>query len=516
MRNTGHRASRSERSERGRRGQAETIGVVLLLGLVVASTTLVVAYGSTAIGDVQSQSQAERAGHSMTLFDANAATVALGDSTVRSVDFAGYEGDYSVDPTEGYITITHANYTSDGGDTNAVDDGSGDNDHILYESSLGTTTYRDGETTIAYQGGGVWRRGATGGSTMLSPPEFHYRGATLTLPVIRVTSGSSGSGAQTAVITRDTSGTSVFPDKTEDYPDGDLFQNPTEEGEIHVTIQSKYYQAWGDFFENRTEGEVRYDDAAETVTVELVTTGNKGVFVMPGEGGSISIRGLLGGHSLQEFGITTRPDDTDSADFSNLKWSVYAEDGDQQLEMHLRRTGGGKTCSDPVTASLTIYYSEDGGDNYHGWYADDAYTGSCDANDNVQLESEFSDDDDDDSRYDDVEPNDPELEYTSLSKSQLVHFNPNGNLVTSPTFDEHSGSVGWEPKSYTAGETETVDRLVAHYFGIMGPTIELTVDDKNSDTVNEAASGGIVEYEGSNKYITFLHVTENGIEVRFE
>ena len=129
----------------------------------------------------------------------------------------------------------------------------------------------------------------------------------------------------------------------------------------------------------------------------------------------------------------------------------------------------------------------------------------------------FSDDGDADGDFDEDDgADDPDLTYQSLSKSDLSHFNPNGELVnssSSPTFDEHSDKVDWESKSYAAEDTEAVDRLLNHYFGLMGPDIELTVDDKNSNTVSEGASTGTVDYDGSGKYVTYLHVSENGITV---
>lgn len=85
--------------------------------------------------------------------------------------------------------------------------------------------------------------------------------------------------------------------------------------------------------------------------------------------------------------------------------------------------------------------------------------------------------------------------------------------MNSPTFDEHEDTVEWEPKTYTSGDTETSGRLLNHYFGLISPDFDLTVDDKNSNTVSEDASTGTIEYQGSDQYVTFLHITENGIEI---
>ncbi len=62
----------------------------------------------------------------------------------------------------------------------------------VFNESMGEVAYHGSdETRLAYQGGGVWRANGDGTSVMVSPPEFHYRDATLTLPLVTV----SGSGA---------------------------------------------------------------------------------------------------------------------------------------------------------------------------------------------------------------------------------------------------------------------------------------------------------------------------------
>lgn len=54
------------------------------------------------------------------------------------------------------------------------------------------------------------------------------------------------------------------------YPDGTAERtNPLEDGKVEVEIQSEYYQGWYEFFDARTEGTVEIDHESRTVTVEL-------------------------------------------------------------------------------------------------------------------------------------------------------------------------------------------------------------------------------------------------------
>ena len=59
------------------------------------------------------------------------------------------------------------------------------------DTALGSVVSESGDSEIAYQSGGVWRRSGDD-SRMVSPPEFHYRGRTLTLPVIAVNGDGAG------------------------------------------------------------------------------------------------------------------------------------------------------------------------------------------------------------------------------------------------------------------------------------------------------------------------------------
>ncbi|WP_224332165.1 DUF7289 family protein [Haloprofundus halobius] len=486
------REGRLARETGGRdRGQSELIGVVLLFGLVVAGTAAVVALGGVAIDDAKGQSEFDRAEQVMTLLDSKVATVALGDSSVKTVSLGRSNGLYRVDESSGTLRIVHRNY-----------DGAGST-KTLYDQPLGAVVYRADGGTIAYQGGGVWSAHDDGGATMVSPPEFHYRDGTLTLPVVRTTGAadtSTSGGLSSARITGVSRGEAVYPDPSATYDEnGQEYRNPVENGRVVVEVQSDYYRAWAGFFRSRTEGEVDEYDSNQTATVALVTLGTNGDFQMPAERDGVNVRGMAE-HTLDEFDITLRPDDTDSANFNNLQWSLAAEEGRQQFEVHLRK-GGGSGCD--IDVSSTVYYSDDGGDTYHGWYADDAFTTHCedidgDGDDEVVLDANLVDDE-------------TMLSYESLSQSQLLHFKPD-TLEGTATFDEH----GVDDGTYEPGDELPLSTLLEHYFSLLAPSFELTVHDKNSNTISESASSGRVVYEGDDNYVTYLQVSESEVVVELD
>ncbi|MEF8790985.1 MAG: hypothetical protein V5A61_12740 [Haloarculaceae archaeon] len=523
-------------------GQA-TVAVVLVIALVVIGSTAVFALGDQALSDTERRSDVERAQQAMTLFDSQTAQVALSESDRQTVRFGRTAGTYRVDPTAGEISIINVDRDDDEDDISWTADGyptdatAGDDDgdiEYIHNETLGAVVYESEGRAIAYQGGGVWQTGPDGAARVVSPPEFHYRAQTLTLPIVQVTGEGSASGSARASVSAGAfRARDVYPDASEtfDVGDPDPFSNPVLKGSIIVRIESEYARAWGAYFEERTDGVVSYPSDG-VVAVELVSLAQIGEFDMPLEGGAVTIDGVSGDHGVKRqgmadetaFSIRLRPDDADSAKFSNLQWSLYADEGDREFEMHLKKAGGGDDCSDGSTslgAHLTIYYSWDGGDHYHGWRTTSPIEAQCanldasDAEEEIYLEVPFVDDDDADGEYDDPEASDVELEFQSLSNRDLEHFNPNGALDGSRPVDGHS--AGWEPVDPSAGSTTlTTDQLVNHYFAELPEEFDLRVDDKGSDTTNEDASSGTFYNAGSGRYVTYLHVTTNQVEVEVE
>ena len=230
----------------GERGQSSVIGVVLILALVIASMTVIATVGGLALLDTEDELSVSRAEKVMTQFDSQSALVALGETNARQTQLAsGNAGEYTLNEDAGWMKIEIRNTN-----TSTTEQ--------VTNSSLGSLTYETDGTRLAYQGGGVWKKGS-GEAVMVSPPEFHYRDRTLTLPVINVTGDDQVSGQVTV----------RQGDLSQEYPN-ETFVNPVPtEREVVVTVKSEYYRGWGTYFERRTDGDVSYDDANRTARIRL-------------------------------------------------------------------------------------------------------------------------------------------------------------------------------------------------------------------------------------------------------
>jgi flagellin-like protein len=254
------------------RGQSELVGTVLLVGIVIVGVGAVVAVGTTALETAREDARTSNVERAMAQFDSEAGMVALGGSDARNVRLvAGDGGTYDVDADAGWLRVRHHNHSAGG------------NTAVLTNATLGVLAYENDDTRIVYQAGGVWRN--TGhASRMLAPPPFHYRGATLTLPIITVDGADSVAGATAADIATRGRATRVFPNASAPGYGNASYRNPVDTGTVTVTVHGDHYVAWANYFGERTAGDVSIDHADRTATLRLTgeretETGGDGVFL---------------------------------------------------------------------------------------------------------------------------------------------------------------------------------------------------------------------------------------------
>lgn len=432
------------------RGQTEVIGVVLLLGITVLGVGAVVALGGGALESAQDQSAIQRAEQSMSLFDAQSALVALGRSDGQSVSMArSAGGSYEVRPDTGRLIVAKEvnNSTTE-----------------FVNTTLGSLVYEHGDTEVAYQGGGVWR--STGaGAEMVSPPEFNYQDATLTLPVIVVAGGSDrAAGGPSARVQPSSIGEPVFPNASR--------ANPLEDGNVTVTIESDYYRGWATFFRQRTTGDVTVFPDEQRVELDLIARGTGGAFTL--EDTPLELRGLGSIDPIEDLTFTLEPNK--NSDFSDLDWSLVADSGgSERFEVNVQ---GANVCNDK-DPHVTLEYTDGG--TTHTWENDSAFTAngstysySCDADDNPTM-------------------------YLDLTGDTNLTYQGG----TAPLSNNSTGF------------------LVNHFLAEMGPNVDLKVLSKgkqnapgNSGSTDFSASTGNIGYSSSgSRVVTFLHVTKNTVNV---
>lgn len=107
------------------------------------------------------------------------------------------------------------------------------------EIPLGKIQYKIGERTIAYEGGGIFSDG-----WMISPPELHYDGITLSLPLISIQGDSSISGGTANIIMEGSGWNQHLPSR---------WKNPLDGDTLKILVNSEFQDRWVRYLEELTE-----------------------------------------------------------------------------------------------------------------------------------------------------------------------------------------------------------------------------------------------------------------------
>jgi len=164
------------------------IGVVLLLGITIAAVTVTVATGSAALGLVTDEARSASVENGMSQLSSQSSLVALGGTDARRFDLGSVDG--------GQLRLDE-----EGGAGRRRRIENGTDTITTYNGSIGTLEYVGDRRNVAMQGGGVWAMEG-GRGRMISPPEYHYRGETLTFPIVRLIGDESSPTSGTGIVRR--------------------------------------------------------------------------------------------------------------------------------------------------------------------------------------------------------------------------------------------------------------------------------------------------------------------------
>jgi len=456
------------------RAQSSVLGVVLLLGIVVAGIGVITVIGGSALGETEERLSESRAEKVMTQFDSQSALVALGETNARQTDLvSGNGGSYTLDEDAGWMQISVTNTTS-----NATV-------NVTERVSIGAVTYRSQRAELAYQGGGVWKKD-DGDAVMVSPPEFHYRGRTLTLPIINVSGDGSVGGR---VTTRRDDVIQEYPDPAEN----ESFVNPVPaEREVVVTVGSEYYRGWGTYFERRTDGNVSYDDGNQTASIRLTVPIEEEFDEAVTATGTVDGSSVTGDYTegASRPSVTDEIDDRidDCGGTSNISGSgatldagTYCEDGDFSFEGATFNTSDGDI---DIVVNGTVTFKNSDTDINNATNNVTIYSKGLEVKGSTEVN----------------EPGDPSALLTYVHSS-VDEISLNGNaeytgLIYAPNSDLRITGGG------NAGDNILGSIVVEDYEGTGEPS-------------NLKQAGGIarqLEFV-DNAGITYLHISENRVEV---
>jgi hypothetical protein len=469
------------------RAASEVIGHVIVLGLTLTGISIISLVGVPAIFDLQDMANVRNAEQAFTVMDSRVSAVMLGNSPLQFLDVNLRGGTISVEPNgtgkESYIQVNIAN-------------GSG-NQYITVP--MGTIKYRLGERIVAYEGGGVWSKYPSGGSVMLSPPEFHYNGVTMTLPVINVSGAGSigGTGSARLKFVKGQNPVIIYPDASNPNR-----INPVNgsAGGVYVNITSEFYDAWADYAKSLGYTVVSEDGANRKVSIKLTvipsTLGKNTSITNP-----IEIRGLNPKETLPMDEFNVRLNAKDHNGLNSLNWQLMMASGTKKLIIHVDGVSGGDSKAD-----IGIAYQDTSRgttNNAEIWKKDNAF----------QVFGSGS------SAYVDIDLLNPDINLTYDDKNNVGSTSGDCTKILKNDFNDTTWT--WTPQ-VIKDETKTLNNVTQHYIMLFAPDIHLRIcspgcgsdrgRDCGSDPVDYGDSTMLINYTSTGA-LSYLHISDNRADV---
>ncbi|MFA4935363.1 MAG: hypothetical protein WC568_05960 [Candidatus Methanoperedens sp.] len=457
------------------KAEAELVGHIIILGITVLGISMIALYGVPAIYSLEDMANVKNVEQAFAILDSRASRAILGDSPLQitSINLGG--GSLTVEPnsstSKSYIVVN--------------------SDIFNFTIPMGKVKYQLGDRIVAYEGGGVWSKYPSGGSVMLSRPEFNFNGVTLTLPVFNISGSTSVGGRGTAAVSFKKPAMQVlFPNTSNAGWAGRTNPvNYTQVGKVNVTIKSDFYDAWANHIETAVKSaKVVYSDPKNfTTRIELT--------VYPAYIGKsdseikdpIAFRGLDPSNStpLNNFSFRVVPSN------NPFDWDLRAISGtgNRRLIFHIK---DGKSPDDKV--SLYVGY----------WENNDSYTETWDGQDLFTIQDGNPD-------YVDIDLLNKSVNLTynnenvgSDNSASCKSFGVKIAGITDPDFS-------WDDRIINLNDKQSLYNITQHYIQKLAQEGDFSFE-QCSNHGPESGSTMDIDYFAPGG-LTYLHITDNKADV---
>ncbi|WP_440953515.1 DUF7289 family protein [Methanococcoides sp. FTZ1] len=457
---------------------SSVVGALIMFSLTIICISVMLLYSVPVIFEMQEDAKAQKIEQAFTILDSRISKVALGESPVQTTTITLMGGTIDVnsqgEADRGKMTIQIINQT--------------DNTNEEFNCSLGTIEYVKDDRKIAYEGGGVWSNyGSRGGSVMLSPPEFHYNGVTLTLPIMTINgnSSSSGEGDFEIAVTSDNKPQILYPNVSASAQR----KNPVLHDKVIVYIESQYYDAWANYAETMIYTSATTDDENETAIIEFHTVPPMGTFSLSNK---IKMGQVNESNLDPVYDFNFHYEAAQSQGLNPKKYEMKAISGTKTLIYTLQKKGG----ADQLELHVTYMDTSVGSDYIEHWEGIDTFSidgAQEDESSNVDLLDEYFI-----MEYSPTSQDCAETDFSwgpSNATSELpdVEFNADPAYNQYPLYD-----------------------ITQHYIKLMTKEdpIEFILDGGSQDPMDYSNSKVTLNYDSMGNLITYLHVTQNELNVQ--
>jgi hypothetical protein len=319
------------------RAASEVIDHALLLAITILGISMIMLYSIPALTGLQDLANMRNMEQAQTVLDSRASKGTLGDSPQQVTTVNLGAGTLSVIPNG--TGANNKSYMVIGSNT------------FQFYIPMGKVQYQLQDRIVGYEDGGIWSRSGSN-SVMLSPPELHYDGVTLTLPIFNISGNDSVGGKGTATILwKKKSTTILFPNTLcSNCSNNSNPVNFSKNEKVYLNVTSDFYKAWADFFSSSILYSQVSDvnDSTRTASIVLLVVPSNLGFEQALPFTTIDIKGL--DPNENDPMITFRMKIL-SNKLKNLKWSLGAIEGNKELVYDFAGNNGGGV-------DLTVGYSD--------------------------------------------------------------------------------------------------------------------------------------------------------------
>ena len=432
---------------------SEVVGYTLLLGIIVMAIGIISVTALPIIQDAKEKAYLKNVEQGFTVLDSKVSLVSLGKQPTQIVQMYTQAGGITVNDTG----FSHMKVTFTNGTTT----------YVVYDGSIGNIQYQLGNNKIAYEGGGVFRKyPGEGDPVIITPPEFHYNGETLTLPIIRINSNQSfsGTGVVTLRLVSEHTPNVLFPNPPE-------YTNPLLLGkQVNVVIKSDYYKAWAKYIEERTEATVTTNDATKEATITLNAKPNDQTLNL---NPPIDVYGFNvdDESALHDFSFVLPKDGT----AANFNMKMYTSTTEPYFSIEMKKSGG------LGVGGVSIYLEYHDGGAAEIW--DYTVQALLDADGNYVIDI----------------------------------LNASSGTVLGPSSDDTwtwaNETPPWNQTFHKGDAGPDGQKLMQHYLSLVGPTFSFyPASSPYWDGFEQDGSTYVLYYEVMPPRITYLHIVEHKIQ----
>ncbi|SFM67039.1 DUF7289 family protein [Methanolobus profundi] len=464
------------------------VGVIVILALTITSISVIFLYGVPTIYKMEDMANAQKVEQAFTVFDSRTSKVALGESPSQTTSFSMMDGDIQVNGNNAsyeeskivvisvdidaawYNSFKQKRYRWEGWKNYTSNPGMNE-----FNSSMGSIVFTNDDRVIGYEGGGVWSRYPNGRSVMISPPEFHYNGETLTLPIMRIEGDAASGGVSDVAVTisSDNMPTIMYPDPATDS----RRTNPLTSDKVIIYIKSEFYNAWADYANSLAYASAVTDDTNKTAVIELEVIPAMGKDTLKT---AFKIGAVNQDNPAPIYNFSFDLEARASQGLNPSNYQITATSGTKTLTYTLAKKGGANQLEIGV-----IYEDVAPGGGIETWEGNTEFPVSGTKEDqsaNVDLLSTTL-----------------TLEYEESSDFSWAN---NTSISITPDIE------------YTGGEDVALYDLTQHYLKLLtmeGSVVFNLQQPGNSDPVDYDESTLTLYYDGMPGSITYLHVSRNDL-----